>query len=196
MKAFILYVVVASFALLYVATAGAGEFAIVPNSLDEVINVNFRSALASQASDYDSLDRNEQVRVFTQVYRSLNRGQDPMLSPDDAGLIAGVPAVVPPVTPPPAYQNPQSGDIYQLYGNYGYRRFPAVTPNPPPLGVSVYPRPFSPTGAGPYGVGAGAPLVGLGRPEATASPQPQAPLPYERPPVASPRRAPTAHAGP
>ncbi|MCD8350016.1 MAG: hypothetical protein LUC93_05320 [Planctomycetaceae bacterium] len=116
MKAFIFYVLITSAALLWAATGGAGEFAIVPNNLDEIINVNFRSALASQASDYDSLDRNEQVRVFTQVYRSLNRGQDPLLSPDDAGLLAGVPVVAAPVMPPAAYQNPQSGDVYQLYG--------------------------------------------------------------------------------
>ncbi|MCD8139343.1 MAG: hypothetical protein LUE17_06130 [Planctomycetaceae bacterium] len=188
MKAFCFSLLVAIACLAWTVPAGSGEFAIAPNTLDEVINVTFRSALASQASDYDSLDRNEQVRVFTQVYRSLNRGQDPLLSPDDAGLLAGVPATAAPVVPPAAYQNTQSGDIYQLYGNYGYRRFPAVTPNPPPLGVSVVPAPF--------GYRAGTPLVGLGRPEANASHQPQAPLPYERPPVATPRRAPTAHAGP
>lgn len=191
MKAFLLYLFVVSSTLLQAATGEAGEYVLVPKTLGEIINPNFRSALKTQAYDYDSLDRYDQLRSFVQVYKSLNRGQDPLLSPLDSGLFLGAAplAAVPlaPPSPPASYENAQSGDVYQYYHNYGYRRFPSVSPGPPPEGVRVLRYPVAPV----PGIVPVAPS-----PVQSGPARPQTPPPYARPPVAEPHTVEQVHAGP
>ena len=114
------------------ATLNAAErYAIVPRTLEEIANPNFAGALAARADDYDELDRREQVVAFVQVYRSLNRGQDPLLSPQDAEYLGwpdgSVWASPETVGGPARYWNTRSGDMYTYIEGYGYRRTPAVT---------------------------------------------------------------------
>lgn len=191
MKALLLYAIVVSSVLLWTATGETGEYVLVPKTLEEIINPNFRSALETQAYDYDSLSRYDQLRTFVQVYKSLNRGQDPLLSPLDSDLFLGAAplyaASAAPPPPPASYENAQSGDVYQYYHNYGYRRFPSVSPGPPPEGVRVLRYPPAPV----QGIVPVAPS-----PVQSGPARPQTPPPYARPPVAEPHTVEQVHAGP
>ncbi|MCC8109338.1 MAG: hypothetical protein LIQ30_09930 [Planctomycetes bacterium] len=206
--------VVAAVAVAAVGTgsARAGEYVLAPKALDEVINPNFRIALGERASDYDRLDRADQVRAFIQVYKSLNNGEDPRLVPDDARYVAGGAVPYQPYVPrrPSQYINRRSGDLYTYVDGYGYRRTPGRrTPwdwfNP--YGGTAYGYGY---GAGPgynYGVTTPYPTVPF-IPAATPPERPSTPTVTEQappggwgPPVARPRRAPvatapTVHAGP
>lgn len=118
----------------------SGEYVMAPKALGDVINPKFQQALTDHAPGYDDLDREDQVLAFIRVYKSLNRGQNPELTPEDAfhlgGPVVGA-ATTPPPPPPQSYVNPSSGDAYIYYPGYGYRRYPPPQPVIPPVPGTV-----------------------------------------------------------
>lgn len=132
----------------------AGDYVMVPDSLDEVINPNFQQALVNNAPDYNSLSRGDQVAAYTRVYKSLNRGQNPALLPGDAEHLGLPPLVGGGLTLPQVpqdYVNPRSGDAYVYYPGYGYHRYPAPSVAVPPYpGTVNAPSPGYPHNDGYY----------------------------------------------
>ena len=137
------YLIILCMAVGVAVSSCAGEsYVLVPQTLDEIANVNFRQALSDRAPDYDSLGRQNQVFYFIQAYKSLNNGQDPALTDADAWHV-GLPGGLPPSAPPHTYPR-YSAERYAYFPGYGYHRLPPF-------------QPLSPSEAGqyiPYGYGA------------------------------------------
>lgn len=126
------------------AEAAQESYVLVPKTLDEIANPNFRAALSDRSPEYDGLDRRDQVFYFIQAYKSLNNGQDPALTSLDAWQV-GLPAGLPPSAPPYAYPG-YSAERYAYYPGYGLHRLPpvrsvspgAVGPSLPPVVAPPY----------------------------------------------------------
>lgn len=67
--------------------AAAAEYASVPSSLGQIPDRVFREALGYYAPQYDALARGDQVTAYVNIYKVLNNGQYPSLSPGDAGMM-------------------------------------------------------------------------------------------------------------
>lgn len=70
------------------AALSADEYVVVPKSVDEVTDAEFKQALSSYSANYQWLVRDNQVRDFVHVYKKLNNDREPNLSPEDRELLA------------------------------------------------------------------------------------------------------------
>ncbi len=99
------------------SAAGADGASTVPSSVSAIPDQVFRDALQMYAPNYDYLPRGEQLNAYANIYRVLNNGSQPSLTPGDQQLLGQTRSYMyaprtrtVPVPPPPGYVG---------YGAYG-----------------------------------------------------------------------------
>lgn len=78
----------AIFILCNMTALSADEYVVVPKSVDEVEDSELKQALAVYSANYQWLVRDNQVRDFVHVYKTLNNDKEPNISPEDKELLA------------------------------------------------------------------------------------------------------------
>lgn len=77
----------AGYCLLLPEAPAAEAYSSIPASMSQIADPLFRDAMAQYEPNYDSLPRSRQVAAYVNMYKVLNNGQSPAMTPQESAYL-------------------------------------------------------------------------------------------------------------